>query len=713
MNKVVAFLEEYAQWVALGIASLFFLYVVYAYILVGDQLKVKVGAEAVYPEAVDTKINEYVQNRLIPATETPAGNLDLHVKDFAREFALHMGPERFPKEALASAASVRPPIPGVEFRRSTPDSEKVVIKTLPEAPAPTIIAVSTGNSLVAQPPPLPEEGQDDLASQPPVIDPSQQDPATVLANALDKKWVMLEGKVDTKQLADDWKKSFYKDGKPLPVPPEALMTHFLQLEVVREEQTGPETWGNSVALKPLPLVRIHEFPKPGDRKAEEDYRQWAETHQIDIVEPPFYTVLKGDPWYIPSLGAPKDPSLVDDASQQPFDPANPNIPFDKMTLEQKRMVYLYKQEKKAEEQKAKAAERRSQTQSQENSRGSVGGDRGGRRIGGYAPLPIQLAAGPGSGDTGRTPPPGRTSGRPGVGRTDPGRGDSGRGRVMPNPDPRARTRGIPGRDPYNRADMYNRPDTYGRGNYGRGDYGRGGPTAAPQLNGDGQFQNQLLNGPFDPTRIPVEVSPALGAKANDNLSGIHVWAYDENVESGKTYRYKMRIKLKNPLYNTYGLAANEADAGKFALVSDWSDWKVVTAPKTTEYFFTAMRQQLGGKNMVTSVTASIFRHAKGAWTMQTFNVAPGDAIGGMKDGVDYSTGATLVDLRPDTRERDIRILVSDNVGNVTTLNYQEQLNNEYLKTLQDKVNQAIPPTGGTDPAATGNRALINEVGGLR
>jgi hypothetical protein len=288
---------------------------------------------------------------------------------------------------------------------------------------------------------------------------------------------------------------------------------------------------------------------------------------------------------------------------------------------------------------------------------------------------------------------------------------------MPNPDPRSRTRS---RVPFNRADAY-------QGDSGRGsDYGRG-QTYNPQLNGEG-IQSQFLNGPFDPTRLPVEM--ANNAAANPNVAtgpnakkpdnGIKVWAYDDTVESGKMYRYKMRVKLKNPLYNTFGLTAKPEDASKFELVSDWSDWKTVTAPKTTEYFFTAMRQQLGGKNnAVTSVTASVFRHARGKWTMQTFTVAPGDAIGGTKEGTDYSTGATLVDLRPDTRERDLRILVSDNVGNVTTLNYQEQLNNEYLKTLQDKVSKDAPAADGTEPAAagtgtgTGSRALVNEVGGLR
>jgi hypothetical protein len=694
MNKVVAFLEEYAQWVAIGVASLFLFYVVYAYVLTGDQLKVKVGSETVAPGMVDPKINDYVQLHLQPAIETPASGVKLNVKDYAQEFILHMGPGRVPKEAFASAASVRPPIPGVEFQQTTPQDKKVVITQLPVPPTPTWSGAITGDSMVAAPLPIPAEGQEDVASAP-QVDPSQLDPETILANALDKKWVMLEGKVDSKALADAWKAVFFVNGKLLNIPPQALLTNFLQLEVVREEQTGPETWGNAVTLKPLPLIYEPQYPKVGDREAEERYRVWAEQHQVDIVEPAFYRILKGDPWYIPSLGAPTDPNLVD-ATDQPFDPSNPNIPYEKQTPEQRRMVYLYNQEKKAEEQKSRAAERRSKTEATENSRrnsrgGGDSGGSGGRRIGGYAPDPIQLAAGPGAEDVGRNP--GRTL-RPAMNRTD-GRGDAGRSdpRLRVPPDGNGSTR-RPAR-PYNRADMYNRRDNYR-------DTARGNTDT--QLNQDVQIQNPALTGPFDPTRLPID----LKGKVSDFI----VWAHDDTVESGKTYRYKMRIKMKNPLYNTFGLTASQEDASKFAVESPWSEWKTVTAPKTTEYFFTAMRQQVGTKN-ITSVTASVYRHARGDWTKETFTVAPGDAIGGMKGDIDYSTGATLVDLRPDTRERDLRILISDNVGNVTTVNYLAQINDPYYKTLEEKVNKPVLPGDGTQPAAAGNRALINEVGGLR
>ena len=53
MKKVVAFLEKYAEWLALGVACLFLLFTIYTYIVSPDALKVKVGNEAMLPGDVD------------------------------------------------------------------------------------------------------------------------------------------------------------------------------------------------------------------------------------------------------------------------------------------------------------------------------------------------------------------------------------------------------------------------------------------------------------------------------------------------------------------------------------------------------------------------------------------------------------------------------------------------------------------------------------
>jgi hypothetical protein len=57
-------------------------------------------------------------------------------------------------------------------------------------------------------------------------------------------------------------------------------------------------------------------------------------------------------------------------------------------------------------------------------------------------------------------------------------------------------------------------------------------------------------------------------------------------------------------------------------------------------------------------------------------------------------------------------LVSDDVGNLNTINFQSQVNDPWYKELKEKIaNQSAPGGTGTNPAAAGNPALINEIGG--
>jgi hypothetical protein len=699
MQKLVAFLEKYAEWLGVGVASLFFLFVVYSYVVSPDQVKVKLGSDAVYPESVDEKVSENSVKRLQTAMEAPS-NLTFAVPDFAGDFSKKMGDkrDRMTPEVLAGGPPIRPAIPGFESRPEPVDGTKIVIKDLPKIAAPVMAEAKNGSSMVAPPPTLVDAGAD--PNQPPPPPQPAADDATVLASAIDKNWVTVSAKFDMKSLIAEWKRVFFANGKPLALPAQVFITHFLQVEVEREEQTGPDQWGNKVTLKPLPLISYPDYPNNGDPQAQEIYRAWAETHQVDIVEPSFFRVLRGDPWTVP--GAPKDATTVADTTNtEPFDPANPNIPFEKMTTTQKQQVYNYNLAKKAEEQKAKAQERKTKTDAAEAARkgasGTGGGDRGGggggggggRRIGGYAPLPPVPEDGNRRGAERR---PVNPAARPNP-ATPPGAGREGpRGEYRPYP---------PGR-----GDAYPRDGYTGRS--------PAMPTT-PSLNPDGQIQTQnaALTAPFDPTRLPLDLK---GMPPE-----ILMWAHDDTAQAGKTYRYRMRVKMKNPLYHTFGLAANEADTAKFALESPWSDWKEVTAPRTTEFFFAQTHQSLIAKT-VTSVTVEVFRHEKGQWMKETFTVSPGDGIGGvkttvdnttgLKTNIDFSTGMTLVDLRPEARDKDLRILVSDNVGNLTTINYQAQLNDPWYKELQGKINRPDPTTGGTAPAAAaGNPAFINEVGG--
>src|SRR5207248_5635336 len=137
-----------------------------------------------------------------------------------------------------------------------------------------------------------------------------------------------------------------------------------------------------------------------------------------------------------------------------------------------------------------------------------------RTIGGYAPLPMQLAEGP-------TRVPGQQY-------------DDGGRPIGP--------RGTPARPGYRGP-----PSRYSDRTPSPA-YNPAQPTPAdttPQFDQNNQVQNPVLSQPFDPSKL---------VDFKGNAPSIIMWAHDETAVPGKTYRYRARVKMKNPLYNTNALA---------------------------------------------------------------------------------------------------------------------------------------------------------------
>jgi hypothetical protein len=147
-------------------------------------------------------------------------------------------------------------------------------------------------------------------------------------------------------------------------------------------------------------------------------------------------------------------------------------------------------------------------------------------------------------------------------------------------------------------------------------------------------------------------------------------------------------------------------AEQFTIDSPWTDWKEVKAPRNTEYFFASTRTQIK-EDTVLSANVDVFKRSKGEWSKETFTVAPGDSIGGVKNGVDYSTGATLVDLRKNVRGNDVRIMVADDAGNVDRIDFNAQKDDPWYKTLLDKVRGPQPA-----PGTPGNPVIPAGYGGV-
>ncbi len=144
------------------------------------------------------------------------------------------------------------------------------------------------------------------------------------------------------------------------------------------------------------------------------------------------------------------------------------------------------------------------------------------------------------------------------------------------------------------------------------------------------------------------------------------WAYDDTVKPGKSYQYRIRLGVFNPIAGTDQFSEEDKSfEDKVVLWSKFSDTtESVTIPEKL-YFFPLDVQE--AVNTVNTVKVAVARYMLGYWYREEFMVERGEVIGKVvkteieekvegeegatEEGVtipetiDYSTGAVLVDVR--------------------------------------------------------------------
>jgi len=145
------------------------------------------------------------------------------------------------------------------------------------------------------------------------------------------------------------------------------------------------------------------------------------------------------------------------------------------------------------------------------------------------------------------------------------------------------------------------------------------------------------------------------------------WAHDDTVEPGKTYRYRIRLGVFNPIAGTEKVKDEYASLKNSVIL--WSSFSKTTdelAIPRRLYFFAKGIQEAARK-----VTVKIAKYMKGYWYSKSFQVEPGEVIGSVVDEeaerqketdnntgtdsdsgsdfelpatIDYRTGAVLVDI---------------------------------------------------------------------
>ncbi len=192
-------------------------------------------------------------------------------------------------------------------------------------------------------------------------------------------------------------------------------------------------------------------------------------------------------------------------------------------------------------------------------------------------------------------------------------------------------------------------------------------------------------------------APAITRAGNQQIDAdgnIVVWAHDDSVEPGHSYRYRIRVVVKNPLF---GQKADKKDpASVLALPVDndaaWSEWS--TAVRIPVNIKLQLAGAVLGKEQV---KFNVLKRQPGSAgessrSQQAFAAGVGDAIGGVdaKTGADYRTRWNVAEIR--TVGSDTRVMMVSDDGRI-----------EWRSAAEDQKNpEFVAPTGtGTIPGRPG------------
>jgi len=203
-----------------------------------------------------------------------------------------------------------------------------------------------------------------------------------------------------------------------------------------------------------------------------------------------------------------------------------------------------------------------------------------------------------------------------------------------------------------------------------------------------------------------------GDGASDEDAGlIRVWAHDLTVEPGATYRYRVSVRVFNPLFLQNDLADEQKDLffDRVSLTTSPSDWTDPVQIEENQQFFFIDPE---GEQVVTE----LWRLFNGQWVNHRVQVAPGDRIfgvtqaqvGGATQPLEIDTGLFLLDTQEstgDTRPRGLQVLFfgEPTAGRISSRFVEEDRDSLERTRLQNRRDRAVETIEPEPVATTGGR----------
>ncbi len=262
MDKVLAFLEKYVEWIAIAIGGLVFMFAVWAYWIAPD-VTTTVNGQTVGPTNVDRVVLSGPGNSLDVAMRDPSGVVIPPPEDLMEEFRRTLAMADYEPGTLAVAGiSTQPPLPLPDGALPAVD---ILVNEAPTPPAAQIVRLGSGRSYASVP----------AAPQ------AQQVSTTDLA----------EVRVDYSIPANLVAQAFRR----VALPPAAQNTSVLRVRLMRQRLLPNGSWGEEQEVPLLANNPLPEMPSPGATPEEKlTYVQFVEENPQWVLQPPFYSVQAGD-----------------------------------------------------------------------------------------------------------------------------------------------------------------------------------------------------------------------------------------------------------------------------------------------------------------------------------------------------------------------------------------------------------------------------------
>lgn len=165
----------------------------------------------------------------------------------------------------------------------------------------------------------------------------------------------------------------------------------------------------------------------------------------------------------------------------------------------------------------------------------------------------------------------------------------------------------------------------------------------------------------DAEAIPVETPTPVPSLEQQYRGGkVLVWWHDDSLQPLKTYQYRVRLRLLNPLYMRDEVARSTEDAETVDIATPYSEWSEPFSVRPTTEFFVR-----GSNPFKRTVRVTVFARSLGQVVKEDFTVGAGYSIGEtatvevvnpaggrmVRVPVDFSTGAVAVDIDFDKQIR--------------------------------------------------------------